>query len=99
MAPERTAEELEVVECNCFGLVVEDAYWSGMDSACVTCSTPARFSFVVARPLSTSRLEKSGAGFGEQHLQFRSATPFRTAVTGRGHSPRPVSLCPVLNPD
>jgi hypothetical protein len=56
-----------------------------MDTACVTCSTPAQFSFVVARPLSTSRSEKSGAGFGEHQIfVVRSATPFRTAITGRG---------------
>lgn len=41
----------------------------GMDTACVMYRTPARSSFVVARPLSTSRLEQSGAGFGEQFFQ------------------------------
>ena len=46
-----------------------------MDSACVTCSTPAWFSFVVARPLSTSRLEKSGARFGEHHFFYCRANP------------------------
>ena len=40
-----------------------------MDTACVMNRTPARSSFVVARPLSTSRLEQSGAGFGEQFFQ------------------------------
>jgi hypothetical protein len=46
-----------------------------MDTACVMYRTPARSSFVVARPLSTSRLEKSGARFGEHHFEVLQCDP------------------------
>lgn len=55
-----------------------------MVSACVTCSTPARFSFVVARPLSTSRLEKSGAGFGEHYFSVLQCDPLPRCRNGPG---------------
>jgi len=46
-----------------------------MDTACVMYRTPARSSFVVARPLSTSRLEQSGAGFGAHSFSVCAALP------------------------
>jgi hypothetical protein len=64
----------------------------GMDSACVTHSTPARFKLCGSPPALHIAPEESGAGFGEHHFFVCSATPFRAAVTGRGHRPRPVSL-------
>ena len=65
-----------------------------MDTACVMYRTPARSSFVVARPLSTSRRRNLGPGSASTTFWFCSATPFGAAVTGRGHSPRPVSFFP-----
>jgi hypothetical protein len=64
-----------------------------MDSACVTCSTPARFKLCGSPPALHIAPEKSGAGFGEHPFCCTAVRPpFRTAVTGRGHRPRPVSL-------
>jgi hypothetical protein len=63
-----------------------------MDGACVTRSTPAQFKLCGSPPALHIAPEESGAGFGEHHFQVCSATPFRAAVTGRGHRPRLVSL-------
>ena len=56
-----------------------------MDTARVTGSTPAQFKLCGSPPALHIAPEQSGAGFGEHQIfVVRSATPFRTAITGRG---------------
>jgi hypothetical protein len=61
--------------CSSFRSIGERPGRHGMDGACVTCSTPARFKLCGSPPALHIAPEKSGAGFGERHLLLRSAKP------------------------
>ena len=66
---------LQVVELQ--RLVMEESVrtGSGMDSACVTLSTPARFKLCGSPPALHIAPEKSGAGFGEHHFVVPQCDP------------------------
>ena len=74
----------QVVELHSFGKLSRFHAECGMDSACVTCSTPARFKLCGSPPALHIAPEQSGAGFGEHHFAVRQCNPLLHCHNGPG---------------